>query len=133
MCPKGKGGRSHPAVLRHDTTNEVKHSRQGKAIKMSKRHPGSRHYTALNQRRWQLLRLRVFGRDDWRCVKCGKAGRLECDHVVPLHRGGDPYNPANLQSLCKHCHIEKTRADTGKVPDLAREAWRELVAEIYNA
>ena len=97
---------------------------------MSRKHPGSKHFAALDKRRWQLLRLRIFERDNWRCVRCGKAGRLECDHIVPLERGGAPYDPANLQTLCKTDHIAKTRADTGKVPDLAREAWRELVAEL---
>ena len=29
-----------------------------------------------------------------------RAGRLEVDHVNPMHRGGDPYDPANLQTLC---------------------------------
>ena len=44
---------------------------------MSRKHPGSRHYWALDVRRWQRLRLRIFERDGWRCVRCGKAGALE--------------------------------------------------------
>ena len=98
---------------------------------MSKRHPGSRRYAALDRKRWQLLRLRVFARDGWRCVECGGAGRLECDHVIPMRHGVDPYNMGNLQSLCRSCHIEKTRAES-KPPDPARDAWRALVAEIAN-
>ena len=96
---------------------------------MSKHHPGSRHYAKLDRRRWQLLRLRVFQRDAWRCVRCGKAGRLECDHVRPLRRGGDPNDFANLQSLCRDCHIRKTAAENTK-PDPARAAWRKLVREL---
>ena len=57
--------------------------------------------------RWAALRLRVFERDGYRCRKCGKAGRLECDHVVPVAQGGAPYDPANLQTLCRGCHILK--------------------------
>ena len=100
---------------------------------MSRAHPGSKHFAALDRKRWQLLRLRVFERDNWRCRACGKAGRLECDHIVPLHKGGDPYDRENLQTLCVGCHVEKTRADTGHGPDPARDAWRELVLEIANS
>ena len=96
---------------------------------MSKRRPGSRHYAKLDQRRWQWLRLRIFARDGWRCRKCGKAGKLECDHIRPLHRGGDPYDPANLQTLCRPCHIEKTAGERAK-PDPERDAWRAKLAEV---
>ena len=99
---------------------------------MSKRRPGSRHFAALNQRRWRLLRRGTFERDGWRCVRCGKAGRLEADHIVPLAKGGDPYDKANLQTLCRGCHVEKTKTDTGIRPDPAREAWRALVREMTD-
>ena len=72
----------------------------------------------------------MFERDGWRCTACGKAGRLECDHRIPLAKGGAPYEPANLQTLCRGCHVEKTRADRGLRPDPAREAWRALVSEL---
>jgi 5-methylcytosine-specific restriction endonuclease McrA len=35
---------------------------------------------------------------------------LECDHIVPLHRGGSN-DPGNLQSLCKECHAIKTATE----------------------
>ena len=50
--------------------------------------PNLRHPVRTDPRRWRALRLFVFNRDGWRCRVCGRAGRLECDHVVPLHRGG---------------------------------------------
>ena len=87
---------------------------------------GSRHHAALGGRRWALLRLRIFARDSWRCVKCKRAGRLECDHIVPLRRGGAEYDESNLQSLCRPCHIRKSASENRK-PDPAREAWRKLV------
>ena len=96
---------------------------------MSRKHPGSRHYAALDAKRWALVRLRTFARDRWRCRTCGRAGRLECDHVVPLHRGGAEYDPENLQSLCRQCHIRKTAGELRK-PDPARDAWRTLVNEL---
>ena len=98
---------------------------------MSLRHPGSRHFAKLDRKRWALLRLRIFERDGWRCVRCNKAGRLECDHIKPMDAGGDPYEPSNLQSLCRECHLAKTGAERSP-PDPEREAWQELVAEIAN-
>ena len=96
---------------------------------MSGKHAGSRHYAKLDRHRWALVRLRVFERDNWRCRRCGRAGRLECDHVVPLHRGGAEYAPENLQTLCRRCHIAKTASENER-PDPARDAWRKLMREL---
>ena len=94
----------------------------------------ARHRTIAG-RRWQETRWRVFLRDGYRCKVCHKSGRLECDHVVPLHMNPtqDPYDPAGCQTLCRGCHIAKTRAERQKatprrelVPGEA--AWRRLVA-----
>lgn len=83
----------------------------------------------INRRKWERVRLQVFDRDGWRCVDCGKAGRLECDHVIPLHRDPrqDPYDLAGLATRCVGCHIAKTRAENER-HDPARERWRALVA-----
>ena len=90
---------------------------------------GSRLHAALDRKRWQLVRLRVFERDGWRCVRCGRAGRLECDHVVPLREGGDPWDKAGLQTLCRGCHIAKSAGES-RESDPARNAWRAMVAEL---
>lgn len=66
---------------------------------------------ALNRRRWALVRREVFERDGYRCVRCGRAGRLECDHIVPLVHHGSAYETSNLQTLCRGCHIAKTRKE----------------------
>ena len=73
-------------------------------------------------------------RDGYRCVECGKAGRLECDHVEPLQRepGQDPYDPNGLQTLCRACHLAKTRTENRRPFTPAEAAWRELVAEIFS-
>ena len=97
---------------------------------MSRRHPGSRHYAALDRRRWQWTRLKVFERDGWRCRRCGKAGRLECDHVVPLRKGGAPFDMDNLQTLCRPCHLAKTADDAGRGPDPERDRWRAKLAAL---
>ena len=85
------------------------------------------HLALTATRRWQAVRVDVFERDGYRCRACGLPGRLECDHVQPLRRGGDPWDMANLQALCRSCHIAKTRAErTAALPPEVR-AWRELV------
>ena len=99
------------------------------------RGPGmSRHHTHLNARRWAAVRWAVFERDGYRCVECGRAGRLECDHVVPLQRepGQDPYDPNGLQTLCRGCHLAKTATENRRPSTPAEAASRELVAEIFS-
>lgn len=66
---------------------------------MSKRH------RALPWSRWNPVRLRVLERDGWRCTECGKAGRLEVHHVLPLERGGEYLDPENCVTLCRSCHV----------------------------
>ena len=69
----------------------------------------SRHHSHLNSRRWERIRRRVLDAAGWRCA-CGDYGN-EVDHIVPLERGGAAYDPANLQVLCRGCHISKTRRE----------------------
>ena len=93
---------------------------------------GSQHHRRLSYKRWQSTRRAVFHRDGFRCVMCGKSGKLECDHVTPLQRqpGQDPYDINGLQALCRTCHIEKTRRENRRPLTPAELAWRELVAEL---
>ena len=94
----------------------------------------SRYHTHLNSRRWAAVRRAVFERDGWRCCECGRAGKLECDHVTPLQRepSQDPVDPHGLQSLCRSCHIEKTRRENRRPLTPAETAWRALVAEMVG-
>ena len=81
----------------------------------------------MDRRRWARVRRRVFERDGWRCRTCGRAGRLECDHVRPMHRGGSRWELDNLRTLCRRCHFEKTARERTPEPSPESEAWRELV------
>ena len=94
----------------------------------------SRHHIRLNAHRWAAVRRAVFERDRFRCTSCGKAGRLECDHVTPLQRepSQNPYDPNGLQTLCRACHIEKTRRESRREPTPAEAAWRALVASLQQ-
>lgn len=35
----------------------------------------------------------------------------EIDHIVPISRGGDPFDLRNLQSLCSSCHSRKSASE----------------------
>ena len=92
-----------------------------------------------NWKRWARLRLRILHRDGFRCKICGKAGRLECDHKKPVFKGGSFWDPANLQALCRDCHIKKTKSENQKRfaaenPRLTRqlEGWKHLVNELIS-
>lgn len=100
---------------------------------MSRRHPGSRHHAALHKRRWEAVRQRVLQRDGWRCRDCGKAGRLEVDHVTPLEVGGAAYDETNLAARCGDCHRRKTLTEQGRVPGPRAQAWAALVEELCDA
>ena len=81
------------------------------------------------------MRRRAFERDGWRCTKCGRAGRLECDHIVPLQvdAGQDPYEVAGCQTLCRDCHLKKTARENRREPTRAEAGWRALVAELRRS
>jgi hypothetical protein len=56
---------------------------------------------------WAALRRSIFERDDFTCRYCSaKGGRLECDHVHPISRGGTD-DPENLVTACFDCNRSK--------------------------
>jgi hypothetical protein len=56
---------------------------------------------------WDNLRTFVFRRDGYACVYCGdRNSPLECDHIVPLQRGGS-YRLSNLATACVTCNRAK--------------------------
>ena len=77
----------------------------------------------------------MFARDGYRCRKCGRAGRLECDHIVPLHvdPGQNPYDPDCCQTLCRACHIAKTAGENRRELSPEEQAWQDFLSELYQA
>jgi hypothetical protein len=68
----------------------------------------SRHCTRLPWSEWAVIRLGVFQRDDFTCRYCGAHGvPLECDHVIPLSRGGTNERK-NLVTACRPCNGMKS-------------------------
>ena len=60
----------------------------------------SRAHVRLDRGRWARVRLQVLDAANWRCAVCGGYGN-EVDHIIPLHKGGDPWSLDNLQVLCR--------------------------------
>lgn len=59
------------------------------------------------------LRLRVYERDRFRCVFCGRSpisdlrAELHVDHIRPFSQGGET-KLENLQTLCSLCNLGKS-------------------------
>lgn len=60
----------------------------------------------LKTQRWLRVRSRQLAREPL-CRECGQPAR-DVDHITPRSRGGAPFDPANLQSLCATHHSIKT-------------------------
>ena len=87
----------------------------------------SLNHDRLPKRRWRALRKKALDRDGWRCVKCGRAGMLQVDHIKPMETGGAPWDLDNLQSLCRGCHIDKTAGENATPEPADVREWRELL------
>ena len=68
----------------------------------------------LTGRPWRRLRDAVARRDQYTCQMCKRVTLPEdgdCDHRVPLHKGGKD-EMANLQWMCRTpCHSGKTERE----------------------
>lgn len=65
---------------------------------------------SIHSYRWQQLRRKIIARDG-QCLACGSDEKLQVDHIIPRHRGGDMWDAENLQTLCKNCHERKSNND----------------------
>ena len=94
----------------------------------------SRAHHRLDRGRWARTRRRALGAAGWRCGNCGKSGRLECHHRVPLWRdpGQDPYDLEGIEVLCRRCHIRQTALERAErtPPSSAQARWEALVAAL---
>jgi len=52
------------------------------------------------------IRLFVYERDGYRCVRCGSVENLTIDHIHPWILGGAD-TADNLQALCRSCNCRK--------------------------
>ena len=79
-------------------------------------------------RAWERTRRLAFERDGWRCRRCGASGPLECHHVTSIADGGAVFDLANLETLCRRCHVGLHRAPAR--PDRMPAGWRRLIDEL---
>lgn len=60
----------------------------------------------------KLLRRRVFERDAGICAICHRYdAKWQHDHIIPLWSGGKD-DLENAQTLCRHCHMQKSIGET---------------------
>ena len=60
---------------------------------------------------------------------CGQSGWLECHHVRPLDRGGQPYAMHNLKVPCRECHIDHHQ---NRPLPTEQTVWKKLVSALVG-
>ena len=71
--------------------------------------------------RWRQLRKSVLAETPL-CAACGRVA-TDVDHRVPLFKGGEPFDRANLQALCRRCHKRKSAGEQSKAPRICVHGW----------
>lgn len=106
----------------------------------AKTRPRTRSQRIRSGKRWQTVRARVLNRDGHRCTfglyddeddargvpagGCRARLQLDVHHRVPIEDGGDPFDEANLRTLCDDHHAVAEAAYRKE-----RDAEEEAVAE----
>lgn len=57
-----------------------------------------------------IVKRRILLKCGHKCVYCGSREKLEVDHIIPLHCGGE-HSEFNFQILCRTCNRKKGRGD----------------------
>ena len=79
-------------------------------------------------KRWKIARFVALERANWRCQRCGKAGRLEVHHRQRVVDDGAFFDPDNLEAVCRPCHFARHgQAAPVRRPD--RSEWRRFALE----
>jgi hypothetical protein len=92
--------------------------------------------------RWQKLRLQVFERDEWRCVRCGAEDKTLHVHHLAYLKNAEPWDTPifALSTRCETCHESETdgKEDVDRLMFVLRSMFpvneaREMLSEIWNA
>lgn len=54
------------------------------------------------------VKLKVWKRDNGKCVECSATDELHFDHILPYSKGGTSLKPENVQLLCARHNLEKS-------------------------
>src|SRR4051812_5140554 len=57
--------------------------------------------------RWRSARAVVLHRDGYECQSCSATTDLVVDHIFGLFNSADPFDPSELQTLCRSCSGKK--------------------------
>lgn len=90
--------------------------------RMDERNP---HESAEDHDAWYEERQRLRRLYD---VDAPYSGGYHVDHIQRIADGGHPFDETNLQTLCKHCHHEKTAEENAAdeaAPDITLEDYLE--------
>ena len=89
----------------------------------------SKHHAAIkNDPRWKAARAECLERDGYSCVMCGTGEEdleepLEADHILEANAYPElACEVDNLRTLCRPCHIERTRQGSAGV-GITRTQW----------
>lgn len=74
-----------------------------------------------------IIRSTLFKRDQGFCRNCGVFDtKWQADHIIPVAKGGGGCTISNLQTLCLHCHKEKTKTQiVGHIADIS---WQDAIS-----
>ncbi len=79
--------------------------------------------TVYNTRRWRTLRAAQLESQPL-CACCPTTEPATIvHHITPIRAGGDPWDAANLESLCQSCHNAIHNAPVPVDPEVRR--WHE--------
>ena len=73
----------------------------------------------------------MLERDSYRCLDCGRAGKLEVHHVQHLKDGGTN-DPENLRTLCTDCHKLAHQQPLGPEQQALGQLVRDLAVTLPN-
>ena len=65
--------------------------------------------------RWQQIRKVILSSNP-PCSYCGEPAAC-VDHRIPIARGGDPFDPANLTPACRPCNLARRYEPTTPAAD----------------
>ena len=69
---------------------------------------------------WPRFRRRLLDLAGWRCADCGKPGKLEISHLLPVWKYPHlEMDPDNCRVRCRGCHLAADR----KPVSADRAAW----------
>ncbi len=94
----------------------------------------ARRYTLVGWRRWRLMDVSFrCARDRGRCVRCGPAGELGCDHAGGRGLGGQ-IRPQQLHPGLSRlgCKCRVGTAERGRVPAAGRSSHQDMMSVSAN-